>query len=141
MNLWSHRFSQNTNEKLSGFLPCVVRAEILTIFCSYFGRNDDLINSFWNCLTFSNVWEISFSNFEEFSQYLNFTNFRAILCQRCTGRTLNTWIHIQYNSLWVRAKREYIFLESLTIDSKNARQWFLLILLIKIWIDHSFLSF
>ena len=21
-------------------------------FCSYFGRNDDFINSFWNCLTF-----------------------------------------------------------------------------------------
>ena len=42
---WSHRFSQNTNEKLSGFLPCVVRAEI---FRSYFGRNDDFINSFWN---------------------------------------------------------------------------------------------
>ena len=33
MNLWSHRFSQNTNEKLSGFLPCVV----------------------WNWLTFSLV--------------------------------------------------------------------------------------
>ena len=26
--------------------PCVVRAEILTIFCSYFGRNDDFINLF-----------------------------------------------------------------------------------------------
>jgi hypothetical protein len=38
---------------LSGFLPCVVRAEILTIFCSYFGRNDDFIDSFWNWLTFS----------------------------------------------------------------------------------------
>ena len=53
MNLWSHRFSQNTNEKLSGFLPCEVRAEILTIFCSYFGRNDDFTNSFWNELTFN----------------------------------------------------------------------------------------
>ena len=41
MNLWSHHFSQN----LSGFLPWVVRAEILTIFCSYFGRNDDFIYS------------------------------------------------------------------------------------------------
>ena len=28
-------------------------AEILTIFGSYFGRNDDFINSFWNLLTFS----------------------------------------------------------------------------------------
>ena len=26
---------------------CPVRAEILTIFCSYFERNDDFINSFW----------------------------------------------------------------------------------------------
>ena len=52
MNLWSHRFSQNMNKKLTGFLPCVVRAEILTMFCSYFGRNDDFINPFWNWLTF-----------------------------------------------------------------------------------------
>ena len=41
-------FFENTNEKLSGLLPCVVRAEILTIFRSYFGRKDDFINSFWN---------------------------------------------------------------------------------------------
>ena len=52
MNLWSHRFSQNTNKKLSGFLSFVVRAEILTIFCSYFGRKDDFINTFWILLTF-----------------------------------------------------------------------------------------
>ena len=51
MNLWIHRFSQNTNEKLSGFLTCEVRAEILTFFFSYFGRNDDFINSIWNLLT------------------------------------------------------------------------------------------
>ena len=53
MNLWSQRFSQNTNKKLSRFLPSLHRAEILTIFRLYFGRNDDFINSFWNCLTFS----------------------------------------------------------------------------------------
>ena len=41
----------NTNEKLSAFLPYVGRAEILTIFCSYFGKNNDFINSFWNWLT------------------------------------------------------------------------------------------
>ena len=35
-----------TNEKLSRFLPSLHRAEILTSFCSYFGRNDDFINSF-----------------------------------------------------------------------------------------------
>ena len=68
VNLWSHRFSKNTNKKLSGFLPCVVctivRAEILTIFCSYFGRNDGFTNSFWNLLTFSvsNVMIIEYDN-------------------------------------------------------------------------------
>ena len=41
--------------KLSRFLPSLHRAEILTIFCLYFGRNDDFMNSFWNCLTFSNL--------------------------------------------------------------------------------------
>ena len=35
MNWWSHNFSQNKYEKLSGFLPSLHRAEILTIFCSY----------------------------------------------------------------------------------------------------------
>ena len=34
------------NPKELEFLSCVVRAEILTIFCSYFGRNDDFKNSF-----------------------------------------------------------------------------------------------
>ena len=48
MNLWRHHFSQNMNKKFSGFLPCVVREEISTIFCLYFGRNGDFINSFWN---------------------------------------------------------------------------------------------
>ena len=59
MSLWSHGFSQNVNKKLSEFLPGVVRAEILTFFCSYFGRNDDFINSLWNCLTFT-FYMISF---------------------------------------------------------------------------------
>ena len=43
MNLLSHCFSQNTNEKLS------VRISAL---CSE-GRNDDFKSWFWNCLTFS----------------------------------------------------------------------------------------
>ena len=30
-------------------------AEILKFFCSYFGRNDDFVNSFWNLLTFTEV--------------------------------------------------------------------------------------
>ena len=39
-------FLPKYEQKLSRFLPCVVKAEILTIFGSYFGRNDDFINSF-----------------------------------------------------------------------------------------------
>ena len=44
MNLRNHRFSKNTNKKLSRFLPSLHRADILTI--SYFGRNNYFINSF-----------------------------------------------------------------------------------------------
>ena len=43
---------------LLGFLPFSVaqyREEILTIFGSYFGRNDDFIYSFWNLLTFTYI--------------------------------------------------------------------------------------
>ena len=64
MDLWSHCFSQNMDQKMQGFLPCCVaqyRAEIITIFSSYFGRNDNFINSFWNLLTFKgkkNSWSI-----------------------------------------------------------------------------------
>ena len=73
MNLWGHRFSQNANHKLQGFLPypnkdrntffgwcfgqcrnffdydpCLFdRTEILVIFGLHFGRNNDLINLFW----------------------------------------------------------------------------------------------
>ena len=84
MNLWGHRFSQNANLKLQGFLPyqtnkdrsqkktaytqqktikkchnpCLFgRAEILVIFGLHFGRNDDLINSFWIKLTFRTLIE------------------------------------------------------------------------------------
>ena len=39
------------------------KAEILTIFFSYFGRNDEVKNSFRNCLTFSDQ-ENLFENFE-----------------------------------------------------------------------------
>ena len=53
MNLWSHRFSKKHDEKLTIILPSLHRAEILAIFRSYFGRNDDFINSFRNYLTFS----------------------------------------------------------------------------------------
>ena len=52
MNLYCQHFSQNTNKKLSEFLPSLHRAEILTIFCSWFGRNYDFINSFWKYLNF-----------------------------------------------------------------------------------------
>ena len=70
MNLWGHRFSQNANQELQGFLPyqtnkdnsqktacthqkitkkkfydpCFVgSAEILVIFGLHFGRNDDTL--------------------------------------------------------------------------------------------------
>ena len=73
MKLRGHRFSQNADQKLQGFLPyhtnndrntffydflvsvgsffgynpCLFcRAEILVILGLHFGRNDDLINSF-----------------------------------------------------------------------------------------------
>ena len=38
--------------------------EILTNFCSYFGRNDDFINSFWNLLAF---WPIKIQDKDYFS--------------------------------------------------------------------------
>ena len=43
MNLWNHRFSQNTNKRLSRLLPSLHRAEPWQFFVSCFGRNDD-----WN---------------------------------------------------------------------------------------------
>ena len=63
-HLWEKyvlKVSKFQNEFLkSSFLPKYepkivkhYRAEILTIFGSYFGRNDDFINWFWNLLTFS----------------------------------------------------------------------------------------
>ena len=52
MNFWSHHFSQNMKKKCQDFWPTHYRAEIPTIFCSYFRRNDDFINSFKNLLTF-----------------------------------------------------------------------------------------
>ena len=43
---------QNEFMKSSFCSVAQYRAEILTIFGSYFGRNDDFINLFWNLLTF-----------------------------------------------------------------------------------------
>ena len=39
-------FLPKYEQKMSRFLPSLHKAEILTIFRSYFGRNDDFINSF-----------------------------------------------------------------------------------------------
>ena len=59
------------------------REEILTIFGSYFGRNDDFISSVWNLLTFSrhqtqfcNLWSFVFLA----TTYCTFPN-------NCTGKT------------------------------------------------------
>ena len=40
------------------------RAEILTIFCWYFGRNDDFINSFWDLLTFGKIYLNIYPNYD-----------------------------------------------------------------------------
>ena len=69
-----HRLSQNTDKKL----PSLHRAKILTIFRSYFGRNDDFINSFWNCLTFS--------------KYSNFARASGLVL--CIMRPNNFWSRI-----------------------------------------------
>ena len=53
MNLSGHRFSQNTNKKISKFLSYPLRTKIWKIFGWDFGTNDDLINSFWIQLTFN----------------------------------------------------------------------------------------
>ena len=79
MNSWGHRYSQNANQKLQGFLsyqtnkncsqknwqhllkkhqkkcydPCLFgKTEILVIFGLHFERKDVLANSFWIKLTF-----------------------------------------------------------------------------------------
>ena len=83
MNWWNHRFSQNMNENLSGFLPCskvalgclswllcnnpgvsshnLALERLYPVVCraeilTIFGRNDDFINSFWNLLIFRIIW-------------------------------------------------------------------------------------
>ena len=56
MNWWGHRFFQNTNLKLQRFLPYPLINFQGRHFCYFwlrFGRNDDLIHSFWIQLTFS----------------------------------------------------------------------------------------
>ena len=50
INLWSHHYSKIWTKYCMDFWPVVW--QILTIFDSSFGRNDDFINSFWNLLTF-----------------------------------------------------------------------------------------
>ena len=54
MNLWSHGFPKIWTKNCKDFCPVVwqYRAKILAIFGSYFGKNDDFINSFWNLLTY-----------------------------------------------------------------------------------------
>ena len=84
MNVWSHCFSHNINQKLQGFLPCSAaqhRAEIFTIFGSYFGRNDDFIHSFWNLLIFGMSKNNDFANLEN--------------CQTTTGKA-------SYPVFWAR---------------------------------------
>ena len=92
MNLWSHRFSQNLNKKSSWF-DVVCRAEILIIFRSYFGRNNDFINSFWNLLTFlSRAFDLDSCNF-----FCGFSNYGPSL--RGTAELCHCWILIEFQAL------------------------------------------
>ena len=50
-------------------MPCIVaqyRTEILTTLGSYFGRNNDFLNSFWNLLTFKDASELNLLNFVKY---------------------------------------------------------------------------
>ena len=44
--------SEVRTKNCQDFCSHYTRAEILAIFCLYFGKNDDFINSFWQQLTF-----------------------------------------------------------------------------------------
>ena len=77
MNLLSHCFSQNMNKKLLRFLPSLHRAEILTFLRLNFGRNDDFINSFWNCLTFKIACEYRFMDIFKLHMFSK-TNLHAL---------------------------------------------------------------
>ena len=46
-------FLPKYEQKIVKISALTTQGRILKKFCSYFGRNDDFINSFWNCLTFS----------------------------------------------------------------------------------------
>ena len=52
--LFLHQLTQNVTAVTKGqIISEWLYDVILTIFCSYFGGNDDFITSFWNYLTFS----------------------------------------------------------------------------------------
>ena len=109
MNKWSHRFSQNTNEKLSEFLLCVVRAEILTIFCLYSERNDDFINSFWNKLTFRRIF-FKFQNYFYNSNLPRYTSLSTFQTVTSHGVTIEKWEEIFFGRfIFVFAKIDLNF--------------------------------
>ena len=57
---WSSKKLHTITKKVC-YDPCLFgRAEILVIFGWHFGRNDDLINSFWIQLTFKEAYPLEF---------------------------------------------------------------------------------
>ena len=81
------------NKNSQDFCTTHYRAEILTIFCSYLGRNDDIKNSFLDLLTFkyseeacaARAYPSNFESNENKSDIdksrLDFENLDFIICE------------------------------------------------------------
>ena len=102
------------------FLLVVCRVEILTIFHSYFGRNDDFINSFWNLLKFTSYYLHSslmrhflLTQIKSNIVCLNFhaqnTVDQNLLIIQCTALKLRSYSHLSeflYESTFSRAQNQ-----------------------------------
>ena len=55
MEFTQSSFLPKYEQKMSGFLPYTLQDRNPANFCSYFGRNNDFVNLFWNLPTFSGV--------------------------------------------------------------------------------------
>ena len=67
------------NERIIARISALnVRAEILAIFCSFFGRNNDLIHLFWDLLTFKTL-----SGFSWYSANIYFYNNADFIADFC----------------------------------------------------------
>ena len=122
MNLWGHRFSQNANQKISRFLsyPLIsFQNRNLEIFGWHFGRNDDLINSFWIELTFSVL-----SFFERWKKTK--THFKILKSLK-----KDSWVYLAINDWYESSKwqrwREYLSSSKCLINSWCACNYRLLV--------------